>query len=495
VRALDALVVLAYVAGMCVIGVRMGRREQSREEYFLAGRRMPWFFVGVSILATMLSTISYLSLPGEIVKNGIAFLAVLLAYPVVYPVFAYGCIPRLFRLPATSVYEYLDQRYGGSVRTSVAVLFLATRLTWLSGIVFTSAYALAEITGVSIYLYLFVIGLPTTYYTTHGGVRAVIWTDVAQFFLLFGGAMLVPLWVLFRTGTGPADWWRMMSEAGQARVQVFSWDPTVRVTVVAAVFQRFFFTLCTHTSDQVAAQRYFTTPSVEKARLSFLTYLVSSLAVTVLLAVCGLALFGFYRHGSPLPLDQFRLEMAQQADRLLPRFIAHELPPGLAGLMIAAVLAAGMSSLSSGINSITAVLTVDFIQRGKLRLGKAGENAKALSAWIGAGITVAAIAYTALVQLRSWNLLEANLRLGTMLTGPMAVPFLAGLLFRRPGPKAAMLGLAGSTIAGIVLAAGSVSFLWIIPATTIFGIILTVGASPLEPGKAPTYVAQNGREA
>jgi len=109
VRALDALVVLAYVDGMCVSGVRMGRRKQSREEYFLAGRRMPWFFVGLSILATMLSTIRCLSLPGKIVKNGIAFLA---------------------------------------------VLFLATRLTWLAGIVFTSAYALAEITGVSIYLYL-----------------------------------------------------------------------------------------------------------------------------------------------------------------------------------------------------------------------------------------------------------------------------------------------------------------------------------------------------
>lgn len=496
-RTIDIGIVLAYLAGTCVLGARMGRRERSGDEYFLAGRRMPWFLVGISILATMLSTITYLSLPGEVIKYGLGFLCVLFAYPLVYPVFAYVCIPQLFRLPATSVYEYLETRYDHSVRTAVALVFLATRVTWVAGIVYTSAFALAGITGVSIYAYVLLIGVSTTYYTTHGGVRGVIWTDAAQFFLLFGGALLMPLYVFAKTGAGIAAWWSQFAEAGHLRVQVFSWDPAVRLTVVGAILQRFFFTICTHSADQVAAQRYFTTPSADKARRSFLTYLVSSAATSLLLALCGLSLFSFYRARSPLSTSQFRQQVAERADQLLPTFIAQELPVGLAGLMVAAVLAAGMSSLSSGINSLSAVALVDFVERMPIGSAAVLRNHKALSALIGLGITGAALGYCAVVQGMRWNLLEANLRLGTVLTGPMAVPFLAGILFRSPGARAALFGLLTSSATGIALAFGKgvvipgkeISFLWIVPAATTVGLILTAGAGSLARAAARTRQA------
>jgi len=488
-RALDLVVVGGYLVSISVLGARMGRRQQSRDEYFLAGRQMPWMVVGVSIMATMLSTITYLSFPGEIFRFGFGYLATVLAYPLIYPIFAYGVLPHLLRQSATSAYEYLEGRYSPSVRTSVASIFLLTRLTWMAGIVYTACYALSQMTGSSIYVFLAVMGLVTTFYTSHGGIRGVIWTDVAQFALLIGGVLFIPFFVFARTGSGPSDWWNLFMRTDHPQLEIFSWDPTVRLTIVAAMVQRLFWTICTHSADQVIAQRYFATSSVKRARWSFLTYLVTSLASTLLLGACALALYGYYFHFSASePFPQFQSRMALHADAMFPRFISTELPAGLSGMLIAAVLAAGMSSLSSGINSFSAVILVDFF--GRWRKAFTPEwltTGKSLSVLIGLAVTLAAAGYTTVAQSRNWNLLEANLRLGTVFTGPLAVPFLAGIMSRRPGPQAALFGLFGSAAIGgllvfskdLPLLEKEVSFIWVIPAATCAGLLLTFLASYL----------------
>lgn len=495
IAAIDIVIMLGYIIAVSGLGAWLGRKQRSGEEYFLAGRGMSGFIAGIGVLAALLSTQTYLMLPGEMIKYGVGFFGFLLAYPIIYPVMAYVFIPRFFRLPVTSVYEYLEKRFSPTVRTCVAFIFLLTRLTWMAGIVFTASFALSSITGLSPYKIVFLIVLSTTFYATLGGIRGVIWANIVQFMVLCSGALFVLLFVFIKTGTGPFAWWGVLSEVGQTRIEIFSFDPTVRLTLAGVMLQRFFFTVCTHSSDQVVVQRYLTTPSPAVARRSFLSYLVGSFTTSTLLGLCGLALLAYHRMRSPLDLVDFRQQILQSADRIFPNFIAEELPTGVSGLMLAALLASAMSALSSGINSTATVIVVDFLRYIGFQEKERDTVTRAKSVAVVVGLVVVAlsIAYTAIVLNSDWNLLEANLRLGTMFTAPTAVAFFVGYFFRRPGSEAGLIGIVVSLLIAIMLVFNKevfvlqrgISFLWVIPAATLGGLLASlIGGLFFQPASA-----------
>ena len=194
---LDYSMIGAYFAGALWMAWIFSRRQHSAEEYFLGGRRMPWFALGLSLMATLTSTVSYLATPGEVIKYGLmGAMGGLLFYPLIYLVIAYGLIPVFLRLQVTSIYEYLEQRFDVRTRMFASAIFLVVRLNWMGLVLFSSTIALAQITQVDRLLILAGIGLIAVVYTTLGGMRAVIWTDVAQFFILFGGALFTVAYVV-----------------------------------------------------------------------------------------------------------------------------------------------------------------------------------------------------------------------------------------------------------------------------------------------------------
>lgn len=477
---LDFLVIVAYLLGMAAIGLYFSKRQTSRDEYFLGGRRTHWFLAGGSILATLLSSISYLSLPGEMIRYGFGFFAGVLGVPLVVPLMNHTLLPAIKRLPITSVYEYLERRFDAQIRTLTGSIFLVRTLLWMGLIIYTASFAMVEVTGWDIYATILIIGLITTFYTSAGGLQTVIWTDNLQLLILFGGAVTIPVFIGVSLGQGPIEWWNSFSQAGRAEIQAFSWDPMVRITLFGAVMGQFFWNICTQGSDQVAVQRLLSTPSLKEARRSLWMYAGATVTLLFFLAVCGLALFAYYADESGLPMQAFQEQVAPEADKLMPRFIVQVLPSGVSGLLVAALLAAAMSSLSSGINSISSVVRSDFLSSS----GGVGE-----SLWFDrcsgvvaglAGVGMACL-ITLAMQTSDWNLVELTGRVNHIFVGPIGVLFFAGILFCRAGKTAALAGFTAGTAVSLYVCFGrewfgleqSVSFLWVVPASFVLGLVVS----------------------
>lgn len=503
---LDFVVIVAYFAGMAGIGIYFAGRQTSRDEYFLGGRRIHWALAGGSILATLLSTISYLSLPGEMIRYGFGYFAGVLAVPLAVPLMSYTLLPAMRRLRISSAYEYLERRFHAQVRTLAGSIFLIRTVLWMGLIIYTASFAMVEVTGWNIYVTIVVIGIVTTFYTSAGGLQSVIWTDNLQLLILFGGALLIPVFIGLSLDTGPLAWWDSFSQAGRSEIQAFSWDPMIRVTLFGALMSQFFWNVCTQGSDQVAVQRLLSTPTLKAARQSLWMYAVANVILLFLLAVAGLALFAYYAAESGLPIQEFQEKVAPEADKLMPRFIVQVLPPGVSGLLVAALLAAAMSSLSSGINSISSVISSDFMKRSG-----AGEGE---SLWfdrfsgVAAGLTGIAIAcvITKAMETSDWNLVELTGRVNHIFVGPIGVLFFAGTLFRRAGITAVLAGFAASTAISLFVCFGrewfgleqSVSFLWVVPASFVGGLVaaklvsLVTAPPPDEKTRGLTYLSNEG---
>jgi len=479
-NALDTVIIIAYFAALSWIGFHFSKRQHSREEYFLAGRQMHWILVGGSLLATLVSSVTYLNTPGEMIRYGIGFFSSLLIVPLIAPVVNRFVVPVFARMPITSAYEYLEKRYGPGTRTLAALVFMVHTLVWMGLIIYSAAFAVAEMWGWNIYLTILIAGLATTAYTSAGGFRTVIWTDNLQLWILFAGALAIPAVVWISTGSGLVAWWNLFQQAGRAEVQFFSWDPTVRVTAVASMLNYFFWSVCTQSSDQVAVQRYLSTPSATFARRSVWMYAFFKITLTVCLLICGLALFAFYAGKSGLPVEAFARQIVTRADKIMPQFVAQEIPPGLSGLILAALMAAAMSSLSSGINSIASVYGVDLQPRlpGLRSWKHSVRTDKWVSFAAGAVSCVAATGVAWLVTRTHWNLVELTGRVNMIFVGAMGVLFFAGILFRRTGARAVLTGFFTAIAISLLIAFGkemlrlerSFSFLWIIPASFLTGL-------------------------
>ena len=487
-----------YFLALLGVGIYFSRKQRSEEMYFLAGRKMPWFLAGISVLATLLSTISYLSLPGEMIKNGVGFFYGFIGLALVIPIVNYIIIPALMRLPVTTVYDFFERRFGLSTRVLSAIVFIVMRLTWIGIITYTASFAVSEMTGWDVAWIAVGVGVVTLFYTTTGGMTAVVWCDFAQFVLLFGGAIFIPVYIGFQTDAGPVEWWDTFSQAGRSEVVFFSFDPEVRITVVGMILVILLWNLSTHSADQVAAQRYLSTPSAGAARRSMWVYSVTNLFLSALLALCGLALFFFYFREGGLPVEAFAKEIREDADGVLPRFIVQELPAGHSGLMLAAILAAAMSSLSSGIHSISTVAVNDFFNR--FRSGGSQDPrpriAQLIALAAGAIAILLAIWLEILIRnMKEWNLIDLIERVNHLFVAPLGALFLIGVLLRRVSEVPALIGFAAGVLTSFLVSFSEpifdepIAWTWIMPAAFVVTIVVAFATGPFFPPPAPSKLA------
>ena len=489
---LDFVVVFCYFGVLALVGIYFSKRQTSRSEYFLGGRQTHWALAGGSLLATVFSSISYLSVPGEMIRYGVGNFTGYLALPLVVPFVSRTVLPVIKRLPITSAYEYLERRFDVSVRSISACAFIVRTLLWMGLVIYMTSFAVVEMSGWNVYVTILVTGVLTALYTSVGGMRTVIWTDNFQMLILFGGAIAIPVLIGVLLGSGPATWWQTFSQTGRADVQFFSWDPTVRITVVGTFLNVFFWNACTQGSDQLAVQRLLSTPSLESARRTLWFYTGASLVLPVFLALCGMGLFVFYSEQSDLPIQAFHSQLTTEADRLMPRFIVEVLPSGFSGLLLAALLAAAMSSLSSGINSISSVISSDFVER----FGWGGKRTESLrlekviafvAGLVGVGVAIGIMTAT---RHTDWNLTELTSRVNHIFVGPIAALFFAGVLFRRVRKRSALLGFAVGVCTSLYICFGkewfglerSISFVWVIVASFVFGFAAIALASHFDRG-------------
>lgn len=215
----DRIVVVLYVAVTLYIVYRASRKQHDTEDFFLGNRRLPWMAVGLSIMATLLSSLTYLGLTGEVVKNGIAGFMTQLAILPAAPFVVFLFIPFFMRLRYTSAYEYLEHRFDVRARLLGGGLFFFLRLLWVSLVMYSGALALHKMGGWNFYATIAVLGVGATLYTFFGGLEGVVWTDVLQALMLFGGAAAIVFYVWMDTGAGPAVWWQVAGEHSAAHRQ------------------------------------------------------------------------------------------------------------------------------------------------------------------------------------------------------------------------------------------------------------------------------------
>ena len=480
-NALDIFVIVVYLALMSLIGLYFSRQQNSRVDFFLGGRTMHWILVGGSL--SLFSTISFMAVPGEMIRYGVGFFLAYLVVPLVVPVTNRIVLPVLMRLNISTPYEYLEKRFSGGISRLSAYVFILKTVLWMGVIIYTAGLAVSEVTGWSMLFIITIIGVITTFYTSAGGLRTVIWTDFIQTLLFTGCALIIPIFVWTSTGHGPLSWWSSFSSAGRTQIEFFSFDPTVRITTLGNMTAIFFWFICTNASDQMIVQRYLSTPSIKAARRSIWTFAVSTVVSIFFLMICGLSLFGFYAARSASGAQTVQFDAARQADRVMPQFIAQELPHGISGLIIAGLLAAAMSGLSSGMSATASVIVNDLASR--LTRFKVFSRGLILERMIGilvgaAGISLA-VGITFAMHRIDWNLVELSHRINHLFIGPLAVLFFSGILLRRAMGASVLVGFLVATVASAFISYSkqlfgfeqNISFMWVVPGSFVIGVLAT----------------------
>ncbi|PWJ58159.1 SSS family transporter [Dyadobacter jejuensis] len=469
---LDWAIIIFYALGMILIGWFYSRKIKTSEDYLLGGRKMNSTAIGISLFATLLSTLSYLSYPGEMIKHGPAVLLSVLAFPLIYFIAGYWLIPRIMALNVTSAYEILELRFGLSIRMFAIFMFLVLRFFWMATIIYVTVnIALRAIIPFE-EAYVPLIGLLlmviTIIYTTMGGLKAVVVTDVIQTCVFLIGAIVSILVVVINLGSfaeiipleWPAHWDELQWEL----------DTSKRSTLGNIFLATTVWYVCTTGSDQLAIQRYLSTENVATARKSFRISLYSNVLANILLAIVGLAMVAYFTKNQAL------MEAGQtiygQADQLFPKFILIGLPTGMSGLVIAGLLSAAMSSMSSGLNSVSTVLSEDIFNRFRTRKLSASAALKEVK-WISYGTGFVVILLSLFIANVSGNLYDVIMKVVNLLVAPLFVLFFMALFIPFATERATLLAGLASVAAAVAIAfyeIFGITVFWIMPGSLVVGI-------------------------
>jgi SSS family transporter len=435
---LDIAVIVLYVLGTTALGVWFTRRQRNLRTYFVGDRNVAWWLVLISIVTTETSAVTFLSVPGLSYAAGgdMTFLQLSIGYIVGRILIAWLLLPQYVRGELFSAYQVLRQRFGVSVQRTASALFLLTR-TIADGLrLYLAGLLLHHCTQWNIELSILAMALVTLAYTFLGGMKAVIWTDVIQFLLKIGGALVAGAVILTQL---PEGWHTFLTEGERAgKFGVFDFSTALQgpdITFWAGLIGGAFFTMASHGADQIMVQRYLCSRSLGEARTALvLSGFTVFLQFWLFLAI-GVGLFVLVQTGQMMPPEGTR------KDEVFGYFIVHNLPAGLVGLVIAAVLAAAMSTLSSSLNSSASASVTDFYRplRPGLSEGHYLIVSRGLTLWWGGAQIAVALAAVGFQEQRS--VVDSVLSVAGVTTGMILGLFLLGSLRRPVSSAAALVGL------------------------------------------------------
>jgi solute:Na+ symporter, SSS family len=555
---LNWLIVVAYLVYVVTDGIRRAKGTKELEGYFLANRNLPWWAVGLSVMATQLSAVTMIGTTGQGATDGMRFVQFYFGLPLAMVILGVTLVPLLHRARVFTAYEYLERRFDAPTRSLTAFLFLVSRAMSCGGIIAAPAVVFSAIFGWSIGWSVALMGVPTVLYTMIGGVQAVTWADVKQMVIIVGALVAIVVVLLVKLPVSPDAALHLAGSAGRLRVFDFSFDPTNQYTVWSGVIGGTFLMLSYFGTDQSQVQRYLTAKSVDEARSSLLMSAYWKIPLQALVLLVGVLVFVYFLFQAPplffnpahertvrdadAPAYQqletryrsaftARSRAAQElagtarsdrsaivaaraafvhsdsavgavrsdalalagrvtgdhssdANYIMPRFVLSELPIGLAGLFIAAVMAAAMSSIAAELNSLSTATVVDFYRRWVRPVASDAHFlrvSKMATAFWGLFACVVAT-YAATLG----SLIEVVNRFGSFFYGSILGVFLLAMI-----PRARAVGALGGLIAGMVavatvaFGAPSVSFLWhnVVGAVTV--LIVGLALSPLGRDRRP----------
>ena len=457
---IDLFIVAVYLAGITLFGLRFRKRQRTMRDYFLADRDIPWWAIALSIVAAETSTLTIISIPGLAYATNMTFLQLVIGYVIGRIIISFVLLPHYFRGDLYTAYQLIERRFGPRLRTVTAALFLLTRAAaegvrvYAVSIVVSIAIGTGEIASIAI------ITLLTLIYTFEGGLAAVIWTDVVQTFIYVGGTLVGLLTILHLV---PGGWNSIQALAGAAhRFQVFDlglqrgWpylDFARPYTLWAGVIGGTFLTLATHGTDQLIVQRLLAARSQRQSVLALVSSGVAIFFQFALFLLVGVMLFAYYQ----LPASVFG-----KSDRIYPTFIVTRMPPGISGLLIAAILAAAMSNLSAALNSLSSSTMIDFYFRFRPETPVMDDKKRLLLSRVATLVWALVLAGLAILSLRQvGHVVEVGLQIVSVAYGALLGVFLLGVLTKRANQNGAIVGMLCGFATGLYLWRWShVPFTW-----------------------------------
>lgn len=441
---LNYIVLFAYLAVIMMVGVYFAKRQKSADDYFKAGGRIPGWAAGISVFATTLSSITFMSIPAKAYTDDWTFLIGQYITVAILPfVFVYY-IPFFRKLNLTSAYEYLEKRFDIRMRLFASISFMLFHIGRIAIITYLTALALMPFVDIDPLTIVFLIGVLCIIYTFMGGIEGVIWTDVIQGIMLSVAAVFIFLMICFNVDGGLSEIFSLSAVENKyfpAEKMAWSWSES---TIPVLMIGFFFSSLQQFTASQDVVQRYIVTDSIAETKKALLTNAKLVACVPIFFFAIGSGLFAYYKQHPELIAENFN------TGGILPFFVISEMPAGVAGLIIAAIFAASQSSISSSLNSISACFASDIYSRfGSKKTPEQNLNAGRLITVV-AGV-LGVLASTYLILSNESELWDAFNSLLGLMGGPMTGLFMLGIFFRKANANSATLGVVCAIIATLLV--------------------------------------------
>jgi SSS family solute:Na+ symporter len=450
IHALDLAIVIIYLGGITALGMKFRRGQRDVSDYFLGGRTAPWWALAFSIVATETSTLTIIGTPAISYGGNLTFLQLVFGYLLGRVLIVLLLLPGYFRGEFFTAYALIEKRFGEKMRAVAAATFLITRAVAEGVRVSAIALVVSVVLGTSERLAVLIVIALTVLYTFEGGMKAVIWTDVAQLLLYLTGSAATFFVLLHRIPGGWSEVAQVAAAAGdKLRLLDFSFHLATKYTFWSGLIGGAFLTMATHGTDQTIVQRLLAARSEADSRRALLGSGVIILMQFTVFLLIGVLLFVFAQH-SPL------LAAGERTDRVLPLFLVREMPPGLAGLLFASIIAVAMSNASGSLNSLAASTALDF---SRLR-GRSTDPAKFLR--LSRRMTLVwGLALMGLGLVKWGPLLETALTVVSLPFGCLLGLFLLGTFDRGANARGALAGMiAGLAAILCVFRFTSVAFTW-----------------------------------
>jgi SSS family solute:Na+ symporter len=431
------IIIISFVVSLAV-GLWFAKRQKTTKNYFIASGKLPSWAIGISILATLISSITFLAYPGAGYASNWILLVQGLMVPIVLVFFVSFIVPLFRKVIKLSAYEYFERRFGVFARMYSSVSFAFTHFSKMGTVFYLLALALSRMMGVDTVTLIWIVGVVVIFITLMGGMEAIVWLDVIQGFLLVAGGLISLLIILFTTEGGPSAIWKVAGDNGRIGFGPFDWD-FVNLTFVVMVLNGIFYAIQKYGTDQTIVQRYLTAKSDKEAIKASLIGVLLSVPVWAMFMFIGTALFSYYKISGDL------LPAGTKPDEVFAFFIMTKLPVGVVGFVISALIAAAISTLNADLNCLSAICIEDYYSR--LR-PKSSDRLKMIFSKIfiilaGLGAISIALIY---VRVGSNGVLDTIFTLYAIFSGGIAGMFLLGIFTQRANKQGLYFGIGASIL-------------------------------------------------
>lgn len=462
----DYIIISVYFIGMILLSIFVGRGQKSKEDYYVGGRKLPWWAVGISTMATQTSAISFISIPAFVAikqNGGLTWLQYELGVPIAMIIVITLFIPYFRKLKLISIYEYLELRFNPQVRLLVSSVFLVSR-GFATGVgVYAIAMVLSTCMGLNIGVTIVLIGVITIIYDTIGGIKAVVYSDVIQTIVLFGGIFLCIFYCIQEVG----GWSDIMASFPRQRLDPIDlssgFNKDSQLPLWAFLFGGIFLYVSYYGTDQSQVQRELSAGSIEETKKSLLFNGIARFPLTIMYVILGVSLYSVYVRDPDLQIQV----ISREPDYLVPYFIL-KLPVGVRGLLFASLLAAAMSSLDSALNSLSAITMKDFILKYKKKVSNELRVSRMITVCWGIVITICAFFAGEIAE----TVIESINKVGSAFYGPILAAFAIGIISKRFYRQYIFIGIIAGVLFNICLWTFFPNVFWMW--WNLFGFVVTI---------------------